>query len=87
MNQRVLKVSREKQKRNEPESVSNLREMILSKIVSEEMDGKREFSVAALLMKTIQSDLELYRELKEQAERLDELQDTVKDLALKVVRE
>ncbi len=108
-------MGREKQDQDEDESVTNLREMILSKIVSEEMDGKREFSVmtrlskqfieildalvkleifksrseavAALLMKTILSDIEQYKELKEQAEKLDELQDTVKTLALKTLRE
>ena len=108
-------MGREKQEQDEDESVTNLREMILSKIVSEEMDGKREFSVmtrlskqfieildalvkleifksrseavAALLMKTILSDIEQYKELKEQAEKLDELQDTVKTLALKTLRE
>ena len=108
-------MGREKQEQDEDESVTNLREMILSKIVSEEMDGKREFSVmtrlskqfieildalvkleifksrseavATLLMKTILSDIEQYKELKEQAEKLDELQDTVKTLALKTLRE
>jgi Arc/MetJ-type ribon-helix-helix transcriptional regulator len=108
-------MSREKKERETSESETNLREMILSKIVSEEMSGKRDFSVmtrlskefieildalvrleifksrseavAALVMKTILSDLELYKELKEQAERLDELQDTVKTLALKTMRE
>ena len=60
---------------------------ILDALVKLEIFKSRSEAVAALLMKTIQSDLELYRELKEQAERLDELQDTVKDLALKVVRE
>jgi Arc/MetJ-type ribon-helix-helix transcriptional regulator len=106
-------MSRDKQKEGESESVANLREMILSKIVSEEMDGKREFSVmtrlnkefieildalvklkifksrseavAALVMKTILSELDLYKELKDQSERLDELEDTVKTLALKAL--
>ncbi|MHA2199867.1 MAG: hypothetical protein ACXACG_02195 [Candidatus Thorarchaeota archaeon] len=108
-------MSRDNQEGDESESATNLREMILSKIVSEEMDGKREFSVmtrlskefieildalvklkifksrseavAALLMKTILADLDLYKELKEQSERLDELEDAVKTLALKVARE
>jgi hypothetical protein len=108
-------MSRGKKDQDEPKSVATLRETILSKIISEEMDGKREFSVmtrlsmefieildalvklevfksrseavAALLMKTILADIDLYKELKEQAEKLDELQDTVKDLALKTVRE
>jgi Arc/MetJ-type ribon-helix-helix transcriptional regulator len=108
-------MNRERQKREEPESVSSLREMILSKIISDEMDGKREFSVmtrlgkefieildslvkleifksrseavAALLMKTILADIDLYKELKQQADKLDELQDTVKTLALKTVRD
>jgi Arc/MetJ-type ribon-helix-helix transcriptional regulator len=106
-------MSRDKQKKDESESVTNLRDMILSKIVSEEMDGKREFSVmtrlnkefieildalvklkifksrseavAALVMKTILSELDLYKELKDQSERLDELEDTVKTLALKAL--
>ncbi|MFW9793940.1 MAG: hypothetical protein ACFFEE_06555 [Candidatus Thorarchaeota archaeon] len=108
-------MNREKKGQEESRSVATLRETILSKIISEEMDGKREFSVmtrlssefielldalvkleifksrseavAALLMKTILADIDLYKELKEQAEKLDELQDTVKSLALKTVRE
>ncbi|MGY5863576.1 MAG: hypothetical protein RTV41_03170 [Candidatus Thorarchaeota archaeon] len=108
-------MSRDKKKQDEPESTVNLREMILSKIVSEEMHGKREFSVmtrlskkfiaildalvklnifksrseavAALVMKTIHSEIDLYNELKEQAEKLDELQETVKELALKTLHE
>ncbi|MFW9814490.1 MAG: hypothetical protein ACFFEW_01105 [Candidatus Thorarchaeota archaeon] len=112
MNKRVKEMSPEKK---EPEAVSTLRETILSKIISEEMAGKREFSVmtrlstefieildalvkleifksrseavAALLMKTILADMDLYKQLKEQANKLDELQDTVKTLALKTVRD
>jgi len=108
-------MKRDRQEREEPESVSSLREMILSKIVSEEMDGKRDFSVmtrlskeyidildalvkleifksrseavAAIVMKSILSDLELYKKLKEQAEKLDDLKDTVKSLALETMRE
>ena len=114
-NQGAPKMSRDKKKQDEPESTVNLREMILSKIVSEEMHGKREFSVmtrlskkfiaildalvklnifksrseavAALVMKTIHSEIDLYNELKEQAEKLDELQETVKELALKTLHE
>jgi Arc/MetJ-type ribon-helix-helix transcriptional regulator len=110
-----LEMSPEKKKGEGTESPANIREMILSKIVSEEMYGKRDFSimtrlskkfidildalvrlnifksrseaVAALVMKTILSELELYYELKEQAEKLDELEETVKELALKTLRE
>ena len=108
-------MSPEKKKEDGPETPANLREMILSKIVSEEMHGKRDFSVmtrlskkfieildalvrlnifksrseaiAALVMKTILSELELYNELKEQADKLDELEETVKELALKTLHE
>jgi len=108
-------MSRGKKELNEPEALATLRETILSKIISDEMSGKREFSVmtrlsgefieildalvklemfksrseavAALLMKTILADIDLYKELKKQAEKLNELQDTVKSLALKTVRE
>jgi Arc/MetJ-type ribon-helix-helix transcriptional regulator len=105
-------------RKKESESSSkapNLREMILDKIVSEEISGKREFSVmtrlsrqfidiidalvkldifksrseavSALVMKTILSELDLFEELKEQAEKLDALQSTVETLALRALRE
>ena len=108
-------MTRDKRKQEVPDSTANLREMVLSRIVSKELHGKREFSVmtrlsakfieiidalvklkifksrseavAALVMKTIFSELDLYNDLEEQAEKLDELQETVKELALKTLRE
>jgi Arc/MetJ-type ribon-helix-helix transcriptional regulator len=96
-------------------STENLREMILSKIVFDEMHGKREFSimtrlskkfidildamvrlnifksrseaVAALVMKTILAEIELYEELENQAKKLDELEERVKEIALKTLHE
>ena len=95
---------------------TDLRQMILSKLSSEEIDEKKrkysvmtrlseEFielldalvtleifksrseAVAAIVMKSILSDYELYQQLKEQADKLGELQDTVKGLALKALRD
>jgi Arc/MetJ-type ribon-helix-helix transcriptional regulator len=108
-------LSPRKKEGEETETAPNLREMILSKIVSEEMSGKREFSVmtrlsqkfveiidalvkleifksrseavSALVMKTIISEIELYEALKEQAEKLDDLQSMVENLALKALRD
>jgi len=101
--------------RVDPKSSENLREIILSKIVSDEMHGKREFSimtrlskkfidildamvrlnifksrseaVAALVMKTILAEIDLYDELENQAKKLDKLEEKVKELALKTLHE
>ena len=109
-------MGKEKQKDAKPKPDSNLRELILTKLASQEIDVKtREYSVmtrlsgeyieildalvkleifksrsealAAIVMKTINAEHELYKELKDHAEKLDELQDTVKSLALKAMRE
>jgi Arc/MetJ-type ribon-helix-helix transcriptional regulator len=108
-------MSSDKKKQSEDEAPANLREMILSKIVSDEMHGKRDFSVmtrlsekfieildamvrlnifksrseavAALVMKTILAEIDLYSQLKEQAQRMDELEEAVKELALKTLHE
>jgi len=108
-------MSPRKKERESSDKAPNLREMILDKILTDEMAGKREFSVmtrlnrqfieiidalvklkifksrseavSALMMKTILSELELFEELKEQAEKLDALQSTVETLALKALRE
>ena len=60
---------------------------ILDALVKLNIFKSRSEVAAALMMKTILSDYELYNQLKEKADRLDELQDSVKDLALKTLHE
>ncbi|MGY5859348.1 MAG: hypothetical protein RTU63_08255 [Candidatus Thorarchaeota archaeon] len=46
----------------------------------------RSEALATLVMKTLLADLETFQDLKEQADRMDDVQDTVRDLAIKVLR-
>ncbi|MHA1935966.1 MAG: hypothetical protein ACW97A_11840 [Candidatus Thorarchaeota archaeon] len=60
---------------------------ILDAIVKLELFKSRSEAVAAIVMKTLHSEYDVFQELKIQAEKLDDFQDTVKNLALKALRE
>ena len=60
---------------------------LLDALVTLEIFKSRSEAVAAIVMKSILSDYESYQQLKEQADKLGELQDTVKGLALKALRD
>jgi len=60
---------------------------ILDALVKLNVFKSRSEAVAALVMKTIYSDLELYEKFIEKAEKLDELEESVKELALKTLHE
>ena len=60
---------------------------LLDALVKLDIFKSRSEAVAAIVMKSILSEYELYQQLKEQADKLGELQDTVKGLALKALRD
>ncbi|MHA1904294.1 MAG: hypothetical protein ACXADL_04125 [Candidatus Thorarchaeota archaeon] len=60
---------------------------ILDALVKLELFKSRSEAVAAIVMKTLHSEYDVFQELKVQAEKLDDFQDTVKDLAFKALRE
>ncbi|MHA1494720.1 MAG: hypothetical protein ACTSRQ_11970 [Candidatus Thorarchaeota archaeon] len=39
-----------------------------------------------MVMKTLMSDMDIFLELKKQASKMDDVQDTVRDLAIKSLR-
>jgi Arc/MetJ-type ribon-helix-helix transcriptional regulator len=60
---------------------------ILDALVKLNIFKSRSEAVAALVMKTIHSELELYEKFIEQAEKFNELEEDVKELALKTLHE
>ncbi|MFX1368479.1 MAG: hypothetical protein ACFFAY_07785 [Promethearchaeota archaeon] len=60
---------------------------LLDALVKLELFKSRSEAVAALVMKSMVAELDLFKQLKEQADKLDELQETVKGLATKALRE
>ena len=60
---------------------------ILDALVKLNLFKSRSEAVAAIVMKTLHSEFDVFQELKVQAEKLDDFQYTVKDLALKALRD
>jgi Arc/MetJ-type ribon-helix-helix transcriptional regulator len=60
---------------------------LLDALVKLELFKSRSEAVAGLVMKSLAAELDLFKQLKEQADKLDELQETVKGLATKALRE
>ncbi|MHA2064921.1 MAG: hypothetical protein ACXABY_11150 [Candidatus Thorarchaeota archaeon] len=60
---------------------------ILDSLVKLEIFRSRSEAVAAMVMKTILAEHKLFKQLKEHADKLDEIQDSVKGLALRALKE
>ena len=60
---------------------------LLDALVRLEIFKSRSEAVAGLVMKSVVSEIELFEQLKEQADKLDELQETVRGLATRALRE
>ena len=60
---------------------------MLDALVKLKLFRSRSEAVAGLVMKSIIAELDLFKQLKEQANKLDELQETVEELAIKALRE
>lgn len=60
---------------------------ILDALVKLKLFRSRSAAVAGLVMNSIIAEMDLFKQLKEQADKLDELQETVKELAIKALRE
>ena len=60
---------------------------MLDALVKLELFKSRSEAVAGLVMKSVISEIDLFRQLKEQADKLNELRETVKGLAIKALRE
>ena len=60
---------------------------MLDALVKLKLFRSRSEAVAGLVMKSIIAELDLFKQLKDQADKLDELQETVKGLATKALIE
>ena len=60
---------------------------MLDALVKLELFKSRSEAVAGLVMKSVISEIDLFKQLKEQADKLNELRETVKGLAIKALRE
>jgi len=60
---------------------------LVDALVKLNLFNSRSQAVAGLVMRTLLSELEQFRQLKEQADKLDELEETVMGLANKALRE
>jgi len=60
---------------------------MLDALVKLEVFKSRSEAVAGLVMKSVNAEIDLFKALKDQADKLDELRETVKGLATKALRE
>ncbi|MHA1388537.1 MAG: hypothetical protein ACTSW8_05820 [Candidatus Thorarchaeota archaeon] len=59
---------------------------IVDALVKLQIFRSRSEAVGTLVMKTLMSDMDIFLELKKQASKMDDVQDTVRDLAIKSLR-
>ncbi len=60
---------------------------ILDALVKLEIFRSRSEAIASIVMKTLNSEMDLFQQLIVQAKRKDEMEETVKDLAIKALKE